>query len=182
VTAAQKGDKVAFGALVSVETQEGYRLSYGVLRNRIDAEDALQDAFLHAWRELPKLRDPDKWSAWFRRLLVNSAIEVDRRRRRRPTVQLLGFEPSAGGDMTTRVALRDEVERLMGCLESRDRVLIVLRYQQDLDLPAIAAAMRIPLGTAKSRLHRAMARMRDGVERPAQGVHFHKESVTDENL
>lgn len=171
VVAARAGDKFAFGKLVSLETQEGYRLSYGVLRNRVDAEDALQDAFLLAWRHLPRLRDPDSWSAWFRRLLVNSAIEVHRRRRRRTTVRLLSQEVPPIGDSSAQVAMEDEVDRLMGCLEPRDRVLIVLRYQQDLDLPAIAAAMGIPLGTAKSRLHRALARMRSRAGPIDRGEH-----------
>lgn len=160
VVAAREGDKVAFGMLVALESQEGYRLSYAVLRNRVDAEDALQDAFLCAWRQLPRLRDPDRWPAWFRRVLVNSAIEVHRRRGRRATVQPLSQAAPPVGDSSARVALQDEVDRLMDCLEPRDRALIVLRYQQDLDLPAIAAAMGMPVGTAKSRLHRALARMR----------------------
>ena len=169
VEAAREGDKFAFGKLVSMESQEGYRLSYGVLRNRVDAEDALQDAFLRAWRHLPRLRDPDSWSAWFRRLLVNSAIEVHRRRRRRTTVQPFSQEVPSVGDSSAQVAMQDEVDRLMDCLEPRDRVLIVLRYQQDLDLPAIAAAMGIPLGTAKSRLHRALARMRSRADLTDRG-------------
>jgi RNA polymerase sigma-70 factor (ECF subfamily) len=160
IEAARAGDKFAFGELVALESQEGYRLSYAVLRNRVDAEDALQDAFLHAWRHLPRLRDPDRWPAWFRRVLVNSAIEVHRGRRRRATVQPLSQEAPPVGDSSARVALQDEVDRLMDCLEPRDRALIVLRYQQDLDVPAIAAAMGMPVGTAKSRLHRALARMR----------------------
>lgn len=169
VVAAREGDESAFGKLISMESQEGYRLSYGVLRNRVDAEDALQDAFLRAWRQLPSLRDPDNWSAWFRRLLVNSAIEVHRRRRRRATVQLVGHSVPPIGDSSAQVVMQDEVERLIGCLEPRDRVLIVLRYQQDLDLPAIAAAMGIPLGTAKSRLHRALARMRSRTDLTGPG-------------
>lgn len=159
---------MAFGELVSMESDEGYRLCYGILRNRIDAEDALQDAFLRAWSFLPKLRDPDRWSPWFRRLLVNSAIEVDRRRRRRPTVQLLGHEGLPIGDSSAHVAARDEVAWLMDGLDSRDRALIVLRYQQDLELPAIASVMGIPLGTAKARLHRALARMRSRLDRQQQ--------------
>ena len=163
VAAARAGDKLAFGELAALEGRAAYRLCYGVLRNRPDAEDAVQDAFVQAWSGLPGLKDLDRWPAWFRRLVVNAAIDTDRRRRRRPTVQLIDIAFSTG-DATGGVVERDEVDRLMASLSAGDRAVVVLRYQQDLELPAIADALDIPLGTAKARLHRALKKIRKNIQ------------------
>ena len=98
-------------------------------------------------------------------MTVNSALELNRRRGNgHASIGLREIEPEAPPDRTAGLALRDQIERLVGCLGPSDRALLVLRFGLDLELPDVAAALGIPLGTAKSRLHRALARLRAQLE------------------
>jgi RNA polymerase sigma-70 factor (ECF subfamily) len=165
VTAAMAGDREAFASLVRLESRDAYRLTLVILRNPHDAEDAAQDAFLRAWRQLPGLRAAGAWTPWFRRVTVNSALALHRRRGNgRATVPLGELEPAPLPDGSGYVAMRDQVKRLVGGLEEADRALLVLRFGLDLELADVAAALGIPLGTAKSRLHRALTRLRAQLE------------------
>ena len=164
VIAARAGDGDAFMELVQLETPDAYRLSLTILRHPFDAEDALQDAFVRAWRQLPGLRDSAQWQAWFRRIAVNTAIDAGRRRSALRIVTLGFHEPPPVADGSTGLADRDEVGQAMGHLDANDRALLALRFGQDLELPDGAAALGIPLGTAKSRLHRALGRLRKELE------------------
>jgi RNA polymerase sigma factor (sigma-70 family) len=160
VIAARSGDRQAFASLVESESPAAYRLLLVILRSEADAQDALQDAFIRAWRDLPSLRDPARWSAWFRRLLVRAALDRGRRERstREVMARLVPSNPTP--DPAAAVADRDEILRVVGRLPAEDRALLVLRFGADLELPDVAAALGIPLGTAKSRLHRLLARLR----------------------
>ena len=172
VISARQGDRNAFAELVDIESREAIRLSMSILRNQTDAEDAAQEAFVRAWRRISSLRDPDLWGPWFRRLTVTAAIDCCRRRRDGHHVPLEGQEPPPLPDQQHAFALRDETRQLIACLDPRDQALLVLRFGYDLELPRIAETLGVPIGTAKSRLHRALARLRaelesqDGSRRP----------------
>lgn len=159
VAAARDRDREAFARLVTRETPQAWSLTYSILRNSVDAEDALQDAFVTAWVRLPDLRDPERWPSWFRRIVVSSAIDQYRRRRRRTLASIIRRVepvPDASGD----VELRDALDAQMASLEPVDRALLALRYGLDLEMAAVAAALGMPIGTAKSRVHRALQRLR----------------------
>lgn len=160
VEAARAGDDEAFMGLVHLETPDAFRLTLAILRQPPDAEDALQEAFVRAWRELPRLRDVERWTPWFRRIVVTSAIDTGRRRHARWLVPLGTQEPAPQDDGSTVRANLDEVTRAMSHLDGRDRALVALRFGHDLEMSDVAAALGIPIGTAKSRLHRALARLR----------------------
>jgi RNA polymerase sigma-70 factor (ECF subfamily) len=164
VVSAREGDRNAFAELVDLEGRETVRLCMGILRNQTDAEDAAQEAFVRAWRQMSSLRDPDMWSPWFRRLTVSAAIDYHRRRRNGHLVPLDDQEPPPLPDGQHAAAARDEMRRLIACLEPRDQALLVLRYGHDLELNQVAQALGVPVGTAKSRLHRALARLRVELE------------------
>jgi RNA polymerase sigma factor (sigma-70 family) len=161
---ARGGDDLAFMGLVELETPDAFRLSLAILRERHDAEDALQEAFVRAWRELPRLKNPEKWPAWFRRIVVTTAIDTGRRKKARRLVPLGFHEPEPAPDRSAGLADRDELDRAMTRLGEQDRALLALRFGQDLEVTDVAAALGIPLGTAKSRLHRALGRMRQAME------------------
>ncbi len=156
--AARAGDTKAFAELVERHGIPVYRLCFAILRSHAEAEDAAQETMIHAWRELPKLRRPGAWSGWLRRIAVRSSIDVARSRRR--LVEIDPAIPSLSRDPADGSADRDEMERALLTLAPSDRALLVLRFYIDLEVPDIAEAMGIPVGTAKSRLHRAIAQLR----------------------
>jgi len=165
VLAARSGDASAFEMIVHAETPAAYRLALSIVRSPAEAEDAVQEAFLRAWRDIGKLREVELWPAWFRRLTVRSALDQTRRRPRvrevdlEMALDLSGLEPSV--DTADRLELIAAFDRL----SPEDRAILALRFYQDLEIPDAAAALGIPLGTAKSRLHRALGRLRDQLER-----------------
>jgi RNA polymerase sigma-70 factor (ECF subfamily) len=179
VIAAKAGDGDAFMDLVQLETPDAFRLSLNILRHPSDAEDALQEAFVRAWRELPGLRDAERWSAWFRRIAVNAAIDAGRRKKAMRIVPLAFHEPPPMADSSIGLAERDEIDQAMCHLDANDRALLALRFGHDLELPDVAAALGIPLGTAKSRLHRALGRMRKELE-SVDELRGHRESTSAE--
>jgi len=160
VAAARSRDRDAFARLVAGETPEAWRLTYSILRNPMDAEEALQDAFVTAWRRLPDLREPERWPGWFRRIVVSAALDHYRRRRRRTLGSFIRrVEPVP--DESGAIEVRDAFDEHLAGLEPVDRALLTLRYGLDLEMAAVAAALGMPLGTAKSRVHRALRRLRE---------------------
>ena len=141
-----------------------------ILRDPELARDAVQDAYIRAWRDLPGLRDPDRLDAWLHRLTVNACLDTARRRKRRPIeVELSPLTPSTVGDATGSIADRDELERGFRHLGEDQRAVLVLHYYVGLSVPALAETLGIPLGTAQSRLGRALAALRAALAASAVG-------------
>jgi RNA polymerase sigma-70 factor (ECF subfamily) len=161
---AQRGDRDAFALLAAQDIDRLHAVARLILRDPHLAEDAVQEALIRCWRQLPQLREVDKYDGWLYRILVRSATdESSRRRRFAGTIQNLQLEPSIS-DRTRDVADRDELERGFQKLSLEHRAVIVLHHFADLPLPEVAAALGIRPGTAKSRYHYAMASLRAALE------------------
>ena len=158
---ASQGDHEAFGALVGVRLARLDTAARLILRDAELARDAVQEAMLRAWRNLPGLRDPERFDAWLHRLTVNACLELARRRRGRVIeIELTPLHDAPIQDASTMVADALYIERMLTALDPDQRAVVVLHYYLDLSLPETAAALGIPIGTAKSRLNRALAAMR----------------------
>ena len=169
VERAGRGDHDAFGMLVGASIGHLEAVARLIVRDHELARDAVQDAYIRAWRDLPGLRDPDKFDAWLQRLTVNACLDVLRRRRRRPIeVDLAPITPPSVGDETGLVADRDQLERGFRHLGPEQRAVLVLHYYVGLAVPAVAETLGIPLGTAQSRLGRALAALRVAMGTPAE--------------
>ena len=164
VLAARAGDTAAFRLLIEESGPAVLRVAELILDSRADAEDAVQEACFRAWKDLPTLRDANRWEPWFRKIAVHAAIERTRRRPRVASIRVLDVDAAGDGDFTRGVDAADELRWLLGALSAEERALIVLRYGSDLEVPDAAAVLGIPLGTAKSRLHRALGRLRRRAE------------------
>jgi RNA polymerase sigma-70 factor (ECF subfamily) len=161
VEQARKGDRDAFTVLARAEAARLDAAARLILRDRELARDAVQEAMIRAWRDLPGLRDPDRFDAWLHRLLVHSAIDEARRRKRRVIeVELTPLDVPHREDALELLVDRDALDRALSGLTPDNRALVVMHYYLGLPVPEAAASLGITLGTAKSRLHRAMITLR----------------------
>ncbi len=155
------------------ELDRAYRLAGLLLGDRSDAEDATQEALLRAWTSLGSLRDPAGFQAWFDRILVNVCRDRLRRRSRIRFVTIEGAGVSADrptADPFRDVLDRDEALRAIEVLDTDERVVVVLHYWGDLTLAAVADRTGWPVGTVKSRLHRALGKLEARLDSPVRGV------------
>lgn len=164
VERACRGDAVAFDALARTIVDDMYAIAHRTLRDPHLAQDAVQQALWGAWRDLPNLRDLDRFDAWLRRLLVRCCYEEARRQRRGRTVTLVAIPEPGVGDRTALVDDRDAIERAFLRLPPDHRIVVVLHHYEGLPLVDVAEALGIPVGTARSRLHYALKRLRAALE------------------
>jgi RNA polymerase sigma-70 factor (ECF subfamily) len=152
--------RAAFVTAARPSLDRAYRLAGLLLADAAEAEDAVQDALVVAWQSFGTLRETDKFGAWFDRILVNRCRD---RMRRRNIVRFIpmdaGIDP-AGRDPFQTFLERDALLAGLTRLTPDERIVVVLRYWADLPLETIAARLDWPLGTVKSRLHRALERLR----------------------
>ena len=164
VERAGRGDHDAFALLAGASIARLEAVARLILRDSELARDAVQEACIRAWRDLPGLRDPGRFDAWFHRLTVNACLDVVRRRRHRAIeVELTPITPGSVGDSAGEVADRDLIERAFRRLAPDQRAVVVLRYYLGMSVPEIADTLEIPLGTAQSRLHRGLAALRAAI-------------------
>ena len=167
---AQNGDQQAFATLADALYGRLHQVAYRILRDRALAEDATQQAVLLMWRDLPQLRDPDRFEAWSYRLLVNACnAEFRRRKRSLPTVGPQGLIEPVAPDDYSRLFDRDQIEHGFAELSVDHRAVLTLRYYLDMPLEAIAEALDVPIGTVNSRLHRAISNMRAALDEATGG-------------
>lgn len=156
VERARDGDDVAFTELVDLDGDRCYAIAYRILRDVERAQDAVQQAFLLAWRELPRLRDPERFEIWLHRLVVNACYEEFRRYRRwSANVRTLPIDGPAAPDETVSIDERDALERAFRGLTPEHRAVVVLHHHIGMPLTSIAEVAGVPVGTVKSRLHYA---------------------------
>jgi RNA polymerase sigma factor (sigma-70 family) len=161
VERARRGDLDAFDALALAAIGRLDGAARLILRDPDQAKDAVQEAFAKAWRDLRSLRDLDRFDAWLHRLLVHACHDELRRRRSRPIeVEITPIHDIDVPDAQLQTADRDVLERALRGLDRDLRTIVVLFYYLDMPLPEAAHALGVPLGTAKSRLHRARNELR----------------------
>ena len=170
VDQARQGDEEAFGALVREVGDRCIFIAHRILRDANLAEDAVQVALVQVWRELPALRDLDRFEAWLHRILVNACyVEARRRRHFAADVVLLETDaPTANEPEFLTVDDRDQLDRGFRRLPPDQRAVLVFRYALGLSVPEVADHLGIPLGTAKSRLSYATAAIRAALEADAR--------------
>lgn len=176
VRRARLGDIAAFDALISTRLDRSYRLAWSILANDADASDATQEAFVAAWRQLPRLRDPAAFDAWLNRIVANAAGMSRRHRVRLREIRLDGLDdapptkpPSPPGIRSEidDVAELDAIGRAFDRLRPDDRLLLVLHHVEDRPIAEIAGSLGIPEGTAKRRLHGARRALERAMEAEA---------------
>ncbi len=166
VVLAREGDRDAFSELAARSIGRLTAVARMILRDEYAAQDAVQEACISAWRSLPGLRDPDRFDAWMRKLVVRACFQRARRTQRVRAVEIRmtpGDEPAIAS-IELDVDTHDLLERGLARLTPELRAAVVLVYYLDLPLADAAQAMGVPLGTTKSRLHRALSALRAAIE------------------
>jgi RNA polymerase sigma-70 factor (ECF subfamily) len=168
VEAARRGDHESFEVLATSAGDRLFAVARLILRSSDLAEDAVQEALVRAWQQLPSLRDPDRFDAWLHRLVVNACADQGRQLRRwSQHVRPLPVEASVT-DHAGSVADREQLERAFSRLKPDQRAAVVLHYYSGFSASEIARTLGIPAGTARSRLHYATEAMRAALEADAR--------------
>jgi RNA polymerase sigma-70 factor (ECF subfamily) len=180
VRRAREGDAIAFDRLAAARLDRAYRLAVAIMRSEADASDAVQEAFVAAWRQLPRLRDPERFDAWLERIVVNACRMALRHRGvvRLREIDVSDPEASPSGlgarladpapAAADAIADAELVRRSMDRLDGDKRAILVLFYVQDRSVGEIASALGIPAGTVKWRLHAARAALERAYQEEAR--------------
>ena len=160
VRRAQQGDEAAFAAIVRLTHDRLKQVAYRILRDPYLAEDAMQQALVEIWRKLPTLRDPERFDAWSHRVLVHACYREGERHRSAIAEPIGDWELVGPDDASRAVGDRDQLERGFRRLSLEHRAVLVTHYFLDLTIEDTADALDISVGTAKSRLNRALDKLR----------------------
>jgi len=169
VIRARDGDQAAFAMLAVEVGPRFHAVAYRILRDVSLAEDAVQQALLDTWQDLPRLREPARFSAWSYRLLVRVCYTQARHARRRlPEVELTEADVRITRDDYANIADRDQLDRGFRQLSVEQRTVVVLHHYLGLPVKDVAEVVDAPVETVRTRLKRAMAALRSALEADAR--------------
>ena len=152
-----------FAVLVKKHQAMVFSMAYAFLRDRSSAEEVAQDVFLELHRALPDLESPAHVVNWLRRVTAHRSI--DRQRRSRPLWALDGVQEPAAPPVTGDPMLAEALRQSIATLPEKPRLVMILRYQEDMDLSEIGEVLEMPLGTVKSHLQRSLKLLREKLSR-----------------
>jgi RNA polymerase sigma-70 factor (ECF subfamily) len=169
VDQAKQGDREAFDDLARMAGDRCMAIAFRILRDFDLADDAVQAALVTAWREIRTLRNPDLFEPWLHRILTRACFAEARRRRRwSEGIRLVPPEPVHGPDPYATIDNRDQLDRAFRRLTVEQRAVLVFHLYLGLSLPEVAQHIGIPIGTVKSRVHRAKQALRASLEADAR--------------
>ncbi|AZZ83503.1 RNA polymerase subunit sigma [Gordonia alkanivorans] len=159
--AATAGDAQAFVQLVEIQRKQLWAVCYRITGNRLDAEDALQDALVAAWRGIGSFRGDAKFSTWLYRIASNAAIAQSKKAS--SDEDLDGYDMSSNLDIAGQVTSSDRIHDALQLLPEAYRVTFVLRAYGDLSYQEIADHLAVPIQTVRSRLSRAKSALQESL-------------------
>jgi RNA polymerase sigma-70 factor (ECF subfamily) len=160
VVAAQRGTREAFSELVRRHQRRAYVVARAIVMNHEDAEDAVQEAFLHAFKAIDRFLPDQAFGAWLHRIVANAALDVTRRRKVRDADELPETVASPFRDPAESSELRTRLSQALETLPARQRSVIVLHDVEGFKHSEIGKMLDIPEGTARSDLHYARSHLR----------------------
>jgi RNA polymerase sigma-70 factor (ECF subfamily) len=160
VLAAQRGDQAAFNELVRMHERRAYAVARAIVANHEDAEDAVQDGFLHSYKALDRFLPDQAFGAWLHRIVANAALDITRRRKVRDADELPETVASPFRDPAEGSELRQRLTDALAKLPERQRAVIVLHDVEGFKHSEIGKILSIPEGTARSDLHYARTHLR----------------------
>lgn len=161
VLAAQRGEQEAFSELVRRHQRRAYAVARSIVTNHEDAEDAVQEAFLHAYKAIHRFLPDQAFGAWLHRIVANASLDVTRRRKVRDADELPETVASPFRDPAVGDELRRRLKEALDALPERQRAVIVLHDVEGYKHAEIGQMLSIPEGTARSDLHYARSHLRE---------------------
>jgi RNA polymerase sigma-70 factor (ECF subfamily) len=157
---AKNGDSAAFGTLIRQHQGMVFSLALHVLRSRPAAEDLAQEVFLELYRHLPRIESAAHAASWLRRVTSHRCIDEIRRRRHRPELTVETMPDRGLAPVAREFFLEDRLQSLVATLPPRARMVVVLRFQEELEPSEIAETLSMPVNTVKSHLRRSLNLLR----------------------
>ena len=164
VRAARDGDTAAFGMLVRMHQRRAYGIARAIVLTHEDAEDAVQEGFLHAYRAMARFDAAYPFGAWLARIVANAALDLVRRRRVRATQEIPATVALPFSDPAERSELRTRLNAALAELPPRQRAVLVLHDVEGYRHAEIGGMLGVPEGTARSDLHHARVAMRRALD------------------
>lgn len=156
---------IDFTRLVADNQAMVFSLALRFMRNREVAEEVAQEVFLQCYRQIDRIEDEAHACSWLRRTVCHRSIDELRKRRFRPAIGLDEVPEPASVDALPDMLLRDRIRGLVDALPEKARMVVVLRYQEDLAPAEIAETLDMPISTVKSHLHRSLTLLRGRLEK-----------------
>jgi RNA polymerase sigma-70 factor, ECF subfamily len=167
VKKAKRGNSKAFQKLIEAEKEKLNRMAYLYLKNESDAIDIVHETLYKAYISIEKLKEPDYFSTWLMRILINTALDFNKKNKWIIPVEEL--ERYGNDENTERLHVEERLDLVdaIARLEEKYKTVIILRYYNDLPIKEIAKILNCPEGTVKTNLHRAIQQLRTFLERSA---------------
>ncbi len=166
-----RGDVSAFGEIVREHQAMVFSLAYHYLRDRSLAEEMAQEVFLDLYRHPAAMKSLAHLTFWLRKVTCHRCVDEARRQRARPQTSLEDVPEPVANPATPDPILAQRLRRLVTALPGKRRMVLILRYQEELELHEIAEIMEMPINTVKSCLQRSLAILRGKLARCGGGVH-----------
>jgi RNA polymerase sigma-70 factor, ECF subfamily len=169
---AARGDSIAFADLVRAHQAMVFSIGWHFLQDRSLAEDVAQEVFLELYRRLGEIESPAHLTHWLRRVAAHRAIDQGRRHKHRREQPLDGLPEPGGQDRSSDLLLWRQVRQSLMLLPEKQRMVVLLRYQEDLGPAEIADVLKMPVNTVKSTLHRSLQELRGRLARKIGEVRY----------
>lgn len=174
LTQSAQGDSLAFATLVQEHQGMVFSIAYHFLRDRALAEDLGQEVFLELFQNLDRIESAAHLTFWLRRVTANRCIDHSRKKVRRRELALEDApEPAAhSGSQVNDPLLLERLQQSVAGLPERQRMVVILRFQEGLGPAEIAEILKMPVNTVKSTLHRSLADLRQALTRKIREVRY----------
>jgi RNA polymerase sigma-70 factor, ECF subfamily len=159
------GDQLAFAQIVREHQGMVFSLACHFLRDRSLAEELAQEVFLLLHQNLAAIKSPAHLTFWLRKVTSHRCIDQTRRLKLRPQVSLEDVAEPASTDSGSDLLLSEALRKVVSTLPERPRMVVLLRYQEDLEPAEIAKVLGMPVNTVKSHLRRSLATLREKLNR-----------------
>lgn len=157
-----RGDEKAFEELIKTEKNKLFRMAFLYVKNEDNALDIVQDTIYKAFISIKQLKEPDYFSTWITKILINTALDfIKKNKRMIPISEVERFEGNQDITIETSLDLVEAIKRL----EDQYKTVIILRYYKDLSIKQIGELLECPEGTIKTRLHRAIKQLKSDLKK-----------------